>query len=494
MKNKIKNILIYSTLATTIVASSCTKGFIEKNTNTNEATFASPQSLFAPSLLSIVNNNLNRSFRINGELAQVTVTNSDSREIHRYEIKTTESNSSWQKWYTELTNIRDVYKSAEKTQQQGYQTWQGMSLIMDAYLGSLLTDVFGDVPYSEAAEGRAGIIAPKFDTQKHVYEQLFEKLEKANELLKINAQLPSSHLIADPLYGSLFNHKRTSPEHWRRFGNSLYLRLLLRVSAKSELNSVAKIKEMIETNAAEYPIMENNNDNAIFNFTNVVPFVTEFYNYRDNDFNGDKGYTEFFINTLTDMEDARIAKWATQATLGVYSGIQSGYAKGNVPEIGSKLLLDLKTEIRLGNLMNYSELQFILAEAALKGYISGSPLSYYYKGIQYSFQYWNTDLTAAYFEQSNVKFSRNDNFNDIMEKIHIQRYYSMLFTDFQQWTEIRRTGHPTLPIGPGVENKGMYPSRLPFPPATVSHNRTNYLEALKIMGPDDINTKVWWNK
>ncbi|WP_164122162.1 SusD/RagB family nutrient-binding outer membrane lipoprotein [Sphingobacterium sp. xlx-130] len=494
MKNKIKNILIYSTFATTILATSCTKDFIEKNTNPNEATFASPQALFAPSVLSIVNNNLNRGFRINGELAQVTVTNSDSREIHRYEIKTTESNSSWQNWYTELTNIRDVYKSAETTQQQGYQTWQGMSLIMDAYLGSLLTDVFGDVPYSDAAKGREFEISPKFDTQKFVYQQIFEKLEKANELLKINAQLPANHLISDPLYGSIYQHTRSSPEHWRRFGNSLYLRLLLRASGNNELNQIAKIKEIVDTKAAEYPIMESNADNAIFNFTNVVPFVTEFYNYRDIDFNGDKGYSEFFINTLVDMEDTRIAKWATQATLGIYSGIRSGYAKGNVPEIGSKLLLDLKTDIRLGNLMNYSELQFILAEAALKGYISGSPLTYYGRGIQSSFNYWKASLTAEYFQQDAIKFSSTDNFEDIMEKIHTQRYYAMLFTDFQQWTEIRRTGHPTLPIGPGVENQGRYPSRLPFPPSTISYNRANYLEAVKIMGPDDINTKVWWNK
>lgn len=493
MKNKTKTILIYSMLATTLTTG-CTKGFIEKNTNPNEATFASPQSLFAPSMLSIVNNNLNRGFRINGELAQVTVTNSDSREIHRYEIKTTESNSSWQNWYTELTNIRDVYKSAEITQQQGYQTWQGMSLIIDAYLGSLLTDVFGDVPYSEAAKGREFEISPKFDTQKSVYEQIFEKLEKANELLKLNAQLPTNHLMSDPLYGSLYQHTRTSPEHWRRFGNSLYLRLLLRSSGNNELNQIAKIKEIVETKATEYPIMESNADNAVFNFTNVVPFVTEFYNYRDNDFNGDKGYTEFFINTLVDMEDTRIAKWATQATLGVYSGIQSGYAKGNVPELGSKLLLDLKTDIRLGNLMNYSELQFILAEAALKGFITHDPETFYNNGIRASFQFWQTAIPATYLDQGMVKLASDDNFETKMEKIHTQRYYAMLFTDFQQWTEIRRTGHPTLPIGPGVENNGIYPSRLPFPPSTISYNRANYLEALKSMGPDDINTKVWWNK
>lgn len=494
MKTTIKNTFYIGAVATVLLTTSCTKGFIEKNTNPNEATFASPQSLFAPSVLSIVNNNLNRGFRINGELAQVTVTNSDSREIHRYEIRNTEPNSSWQSWYTQLTNIKSVYSSAEETKQQGYQTWQGMSLIMDAYLGSLLTDVFGDVPYSEATKGREFNISPKFDTQQDVYSQIFAKLEQANELLKQNAQLPNEELLVDPIFGSLYTRTRSSAEHWRRFGNSMYLRLLLRTSGKTELNSKEKIKEMVETNKENYPIFENNADNANFNFTGTVPFVTEFYNYRDNDFNGDKGYAEFFINTLLDRQDSRLPKWATEATLGVFYGVQSGYRKGNVPELGSRFLLSLKNDPRIGNLMNYSELQFILAEAALKGYISGSPSDFYNKGIQASFQFWEALMPTGYLDQPLVKLSTENSTEETMEKIHIQRYYSMLFTDFQQWIEIRRTGHPTLPIGPGVGNEGRYPARLPFPASTISYNRTNYLEALKNMGPDDINTKVWWNK
>ncbi|SMG08654.1 SusD/RagB family nutrient-binding outer membrane lipoprotein [Sphingobacterium psychroaquaticum] len=483
-------------LAGLLLTTSCTKDFIEKNTNPNENNFASPESLFAPALLSIVNNNLNRGFRINGELAQVSVTNSDSREIHRYEIRNSESNSSWQNWYVQLTNIRNVYTSAEETKQEGYETWQGMSLIIDAYVGSLLTDVYGDVPYSEANQGREGEVSPKFDRQQDVYKQLFEKLEKANELLKLNKVIPARAFNDDPIYPFSYSNggTRTSAEHWRRFGNSLYLRLLLRTSGKSELGSVAKIKEIVETNSANYPIFENNNDNANFNFTNVVPFVTEFYNYRDLDFNGDKGYSEFFINTLLDLKDSRITKWATEATLGVYSGIQSGYKQGNVPELGSRMLLSLKTERLLGNIMNYSELQFILAEAAAKGYITGNVTDFYNRGIAASFQSWKAPLTADYFAQPIVKLAATDNLDTKMEKIHTQRYFAMLFTDFQQWTEIRRTGYPKLFVGPGVGNDGIYPTRLPFPASTISYNRTNYLEAVANMGgADDSKTKVWWN-
>ena len=471
----------------------CTKGFIDMNNNPNEVTTVQPTSIFPTSIINLVNNNLERSFRINLELAQVTVTSSDSREIHRYEIRNSESNSSWQNWYIALTNIRDVYKTAEESQVEGYQTWQGISLIMDAYVGSLLTDVYGDVPYSEANKGREFEISPKFDKQQFVYQQLFEKLEKANELLKLNIDLPANQRSAEPFYGRRSATINVA-EKWRKFGNSLYLRLLLRTSGKSELNSVAKIKEIVETNTSNYPIFQNNNDNAVFGFTTNVPFQTAFFNYRDNDFNGDKGYTDFFINTLQDLNDPRIEKWATEATLGVYSGVQSGYKKGNAPELGSRLQLTLKNDERIGNIMNYSELQFILAEAAAKGFISGDVNTYYNNGIKSSFEFWETTLPETYLTSDIVKIENNADLATKMEKIHTQRYYSMLFTDFQQWTEIRRTGHPELPIGPGVGNEGKYPARLPYPASTISYNKANYLEAVASMGADDINAKVWWNK
>jgi hypothetical protein len=73
-----------------------------------------------------------------------------------------------------------------------------------------------------------------------------------------------------------------------------------------------------------------------------------------------------------------------------------------------------------------------------------------------------------------------------------QKYYALFFTDFQQWFEYRRTGHPVLPIGPGVRNNRQMPARINYPVYVQSLNQVNYQAAVADQGADDINTKVWW--
>jgi hypothetical protein len=281
---------------------------------------------------------------------------------------------------------------------------------------------------------------------------------------------------------------------WRKFGNSLLLRLLLRVSGKTEMNAGARIKNMVETNASSYPVFASNDESAILRFTGTAPYVSAFNTYRDYDFNGDNGLTEFFINNLKDWGDPRIAKWAAQVG-GQYLGIPSGYASGVIPERKSYYPGALKNEPLLGNIINYSELQFILAEASVRGYISGNAKTYYDNGINSGITLWGYTVPANYLNGADIVWNPAGTLDNKLEQIHLQKYYAMFFTDFQQWNEFRRTGHPVLPIGPGVLNSGKMPSRFKYPVSVQSLNRVNYDAAVAAMGgPDDLNTKVWWNK
>jgi hypothetical protein len=81
-----------------------------------------------------------------------------------------------------------------------------------------------------------------------------------------------------------------------------------------------------------------------------------------------------------------------------------------------------------------------------------------------------------------------------MEQIHLQKYYSMFWTDFEQWFEYRRTGHPVLPKGNGLRNNGIMPARLTYPVYVQSANPTNYTAAVAAQGADEISTNVWWQK
>ena len=481
-----KRINIFSALLlllTVVSMLSCTKDFKEMNTDPNRAPAALPEALLAPALYDVVTRNQTRAIRLNNELMQVHVTTINSDEIHRYVIRPAESDYMWNNWYLQRTNFMNMYEAAEKL---GRKSYMGIARILDVWVSSQITDMFGDVPYSEANRGREAIYQPKFDAQKDIYTDLFAKLEEANNLLAANQALSTDQKALDPLYAG-------DIALWRRFGNSLYLRLLLRVSGKPEMNAADKIKEIVETNSANYPIFTSNEHSAILRFTTTPPYVSAFYTYRDFDFNGDNGLSQFFINNLNEWGDPRRDKWATKVGAN-FEGVPSGYPVGQVPERRSAYLAALKNEPLLGNILNYAEVQFILAEAALKGFISGDPKAYYEKGIEAAITMWNVPMPADYLTREGVRWEEAVNFDAQMGLIHVQKYYSLFFTAFQHWHEYRRTGHPVLPRGEGLQNNGLMPSRFKYPVYVQSLNQANYNAAVAAMGGDDINTKVWWNK
>src|SRR5690606_9835776 len=125
------------------------------------------------------------------------------------------------------------------------------------WLFANLTDMYGDIPYSEALlgdqPGDLQNVTPKFDRQKDIYLDMFNQLEEANILLSEGDAIVVS---SDPIYyGDITK--------WRKFANSLYLRLLLRISGKSEVQAqcIAKIKQIVE-NPSQYPIFQSNADCA----------------------------------------------------------------------------------------------------------------------------------------------------------------------------------------------------------------------------------------
>ncbi|WP_316814027.1 SusD/RagB family nutrient-binding outer membrane lipoprotein [Pedobacter heparinus] len=477
-----KRIIAIFLLTTALV--SCTKDFKEINTSKNGVKNTTPETLFATALHDVITRNLNRAMRLTNELMQVHVTNSDADEIHRYVIRPLESDYMWNNWYLQLTNFKDMYNGAAVIKSNNYM---GIALIMDVWVSSLITDTYGDVPYSQANQGKdQGILQPKFDSQQSIYESMFKKLEEANTRLKSATVIPDEEKGLEPLFNG-------DMVKWRKFGNSLYLRLLMRASNKTEVNAVAKITEIVDTKKADYPIFASNDDSAILKFQSTPPLVSEFYNYRDLDFNSGSGLSEFFINNLNNWEDPRLEKWATKYE-NSYQGIRSGYPVGQVPAVKSRYTTALKNEPLLGNIMNYAELQFILAEAAVRGFVAGSAQTYYENGVKAAITMWGYTVPVDYLTATTAKWDPSNNAYQMTEKILLQKYYALFFTDFQQWFEYRRTGFPILPKGEGLQNGGLMPSRLKYPVNVQSLNGANYKEAVANMGGDDLNVKVWWNK
>ena len=166
---------------------------------------------------------------------------------------------------------------------------------------------------------------------------------------------------------------------------------------------------------------------------------------------------------------------------------------GQVPERLSFYLATLKNEPRLGNILSYPELQFILAEAALKGYSTGNARTLYENGVNNAITFWALTVPTGHLAKPGVAWVDAETDAQKLEKIITQKYFTFFFTDFQSWFEYRRTGYPDLPIGPGVQNNRILPTRLVYPTIVQSLNRVNYNEAVSRMGGDNMLIKVWWD-
>lgn len=519
-----KNIIVYILLVAGLglFNFSCTKDFIEVNTDPLGDSTVEAHQLLAPALNNLMTTNMLRNRNFSNELMQVTVDLGDAEgKAFRYDIRRNAADNTWNSWYVNLTNIVDMYTVAGKPGKLN-KSYQGISLIVQSWVYSLLTDTYGDVPFSEANRGKEGILQPVFDKQRDIYLGMFSKLEEANNLLKDGTAIVGT---SDPIFNG-------DVSKWRRLGNSLYLRLLLRVSEKAEVSTSvrAKIKEMVDTNPANYPVMENNQHTAklLWTGSNIsTALYTSPYmaNVRANDFYV-PAIGAFFINNLVVWGDPRILpaygqgginRFGIRPGASGFAGVPSGYNPGNEPAKESRfysssdgVAINLQTDRYTGIIMNCAEVDFILAEAAAKGWINGNAETYYHKGIADAINYWLPTImtggaadpaVAAYVTAADIEwddalpmYSADANAVSKMLLIHQQKYYALFLVDFQQWFEYRRTAYPILPKGPGLLNGRVMPARLFYPTITQSTNPTNYRNAISSQGPDEISTQVWWQK
>lgn len=510
---------IYKTTVVVLVLSfalsSCTKNFTEINTDPNNIPNALPQQLLAPALVDVLSYNMLRNRNFTNELMQVTVNQSDAEgQVFRYDYRSNYSDYLYNGLYSELTNFKDIYKLSKDSGTVNYnKSYMGISLICQSWIYSILTDTYGDIPYSQSNNGKDSLnYEPAFDRQQNIYLDIFSKLEQANILLSANTGIAAA---SDPIYAG-------SISRWRKFGNSLYLRLLLRVSAKTEVSAAvkAKIKEMIDTNPSGYPIIASNDESAILKWTGTAPYTSPYIAVREQDFRA-PGMATFFVQNLTNWNDPRIDaptygtagfnRWGIAPYQGAYLGLPSGYAPNTNPLKKSYFYsntsaVSLQTEPLTGMIMNYAEVKFILSEAAAKGWISGSAETYYNDGVLNSITLWIPNwLTivpssgvpatlTSFMIAASIEWNNSATLDQKMEKIHLQKYYALFLEDLQQWFEYRRTGHPVLMTNNGFKNNGIMPARMVYPVYVQSANPTNYQAAVAAQGPDLISTQVWWQK
>ncbi len=438
-------------------------------------------------------------------MAKVQYTDED-----RYIPRISVINNTWTSFYAASgQDIATIYEVGMARENNNYV---GVALVLRAYVTSVLTDLFGDIPYSEAwkATSEEAIASPKYDTQESIYRDLISKLDEANTLLDEEGAEIGGDI--------LFDNDITS---WKKFANSLRFRLLMRMSARDEAFVTTEMSKMF--NSSAYPVFESNSEHAALKYLGSAPNnnpINENRKTRD-DHRVSKNLTDLMWNEAIGVEpDYRILAYAEPADgSGTIDGIPNGLTSadaggylGNGLANTSKIGSYFSAAQAPGMLMSYAELLFIFAEAAHKGYIPGgeaSAESFYNDGIEASYMQFAEPMEAGLVNYYGVDpgdypwdvlldWYMTDggyayNSANAAELIAYQKYVAMFDQGLQAWFEWRRTGYPVLtPAAAGV-NGGKIPVRVRYPSDEAARNPSNMNEAVSRQGADDLNTKVWWD-
>lgn len=465
-----------------LAAASCTK---MDNTNPNVPSAVNPGVILPQVIYNTSNTLVGNAFELNNELIQYTCMNNTFTEVQRFKLLPSNSDGLWG-MYNRMRDLNDIILMAEKT--EGMNPYKSIASILKIYIFSVLTDTYGDIPYTEAGQGAtSSLFTPKYDTQETVYTGLLADLKQIAESIDPAATLSYG---GDPVYNGNMGR-------WRKFANSLRLRLLMRASAK--LPAAVVELESILSNPQQYPVMESNEDNFVYRYSGGLPDANPLSpNYvRDFDFKY-KSVSAFIVDSLKNINDSRLFQFArpTNASANTsqpqYVGLpnalpvtESANYNGGYnfqSYLGTRFQLNTEPAIW----MTWSEVLFIKTEAAQKGFYSADPKPLYESAIKASFAYWGAPFTEPYLDQPSVQFDGS------LAKIYIQKFYALFFSGMEAWAEYRRTGHPNLVAGPSNVNEGNIPSRIPYPLSEQSLNRTNYTDAAQRMGGDNMNHKLWW--
>lgn len=431
--------------------------------------------------------------QITSELMQYSIRTDVMSQVFNYVILSNNLTNIWSGLQKQTATAIHMYNMAVKNNDPNLQA---VALTMKAYYLSNITDVFGDVPYSEAYQVKGtddDITHPKFDDQKSIYQSILADLETANSLYNVEKEMINP--TRDILYQGDF-------KKWQKFTNSLHLRLLLRVSKQAEMNAGEEMEKIV-SDPVTYPLFTDNTDAAILYYTGENP------NYNQTGASGSLGNNALaknrkmaaeLVDLMNGCMDPRLPKYMTATADGRYTGIKSGYDYNYIAQMvtaGASTYADaLSNDLWPTTFMDYAELNFILAEAALRGLISGGETeakTYHNKGVTASVHQWCGPNVSSNFLLTDTSAK----FDGTVERIIGQKFVASFLNGFEAWNDYRRTRFPKLEIGPAAQNKDALgishlPTRLQYPSICQTANADQYYEQVRKMGADDMLVKVWW--
>jgi len=461
---------------------SCTKDFEEINTNPNAPVSVQPSLLLRQVIYDYGEQMSYEGFTAGNLLGQYT-TALDFNLFDRHNLKSPQlGGNPWPILYQNLRDNENILN--QSLENETFAVYEGPSRILKAYMAAVLTDLFGDVPYTDAFKGKEVTVTPTYDSQEDIYlgeGGILDNLDKG--IVAIENYSGTIPLEGDILFkGDL--------EGWVRFANSLKIKYLMRISGKQDVSG--ELQALLDGEN----FIDENIENAVFDFTDGEPNNFRLARLRVGDFNNFV-LSETMEEILADLNDPRtgilfrpFGNSESEDFNGLLNGIDASQTSIALADYSLAGTIFRENTGRLdANFMTGWETYFLLAEAAELGFITASAKDLYETGVTQAFAYWQTDLPDDY-----LTTTASFDTGDALENIITQKWIANIINGYEGWIEFRRTGFPKLKTISASLNNDVIPVRMPYPAEEEALNSTNYADAASKTDGNSVNVKVWWDE
>ncbi|AWO00664.1 SusD/RagB family nutrient-binding outer membrane lipoprotein [Chitinophaga alhagiae] len=410
----------------------------------------------------------------------------------------------WASHYALLRNLMQIRTQSLKGMESNPAGKSKLAIakIMEVTVWQRLTDLFGDVPSSETSENASNVnTKPVYDTQESIYTRLIADLDNAM------AQLDP----ADASYGNADFYFKGDAAKWKRFANSLKLRLGMRIRYAAPQLAEKTVRE-----AMAQPLLAGNTENAAIptynnaQTTNAHPVLQQFIGGSP-----DLRYlADALVRTLKTKNDPRLPMIAAPTVNSVKAGTPD-YRGMGVALTDAELLAIIKDDYSTAStttyfnrtlstpipcyVFTYADVCFFKAEAALLGWgaTAADAETFFKDGVKaaMALQPYNITTIPPAYETAELSFA-GLSAEQQLEKIMTQKWILLFGRDYEAFTEWRRTGYPVLtPGGNQGSTNGTIPRRAVYSSLEVLLNGENYRAAVsRLTQGDAYVSRVWWDK
>jgi len=455
----------------------CKDDLADINKNPNEAETPQPAYLLTSTIKTTadsywgVSNNLASSLLFVQHWARIQYTDPD-----RYIFTNNDFTDGWSIWFAKsISQAKIIQKLADET---GNANYKGVALVLQSWVFSLLTDAYGDIPYTQAGNIDE-FLSPVYDSQEAVYKGLLSDLKQAQELLNTQGE----GIEGDILY-------KGDITSWKHFANALRLRLALRIADRLPDLAKSTLQE-IQVEGTGY--LSSNKENA-----QLVYIDAPYRNPVSISFEAREDYriSKTVVDKLRELNDPRLPIYADTTVVSTaeqYIGVPNGLTSSGASDLGfdqtSRPGIYFRDPHAPAVIVSYAEVLFGLSEAVSRGFISGDAADLYQQAVRASLEQYgvSNELIVSYLKQSAVQF----NAQQYKKSIGEQKWIALYGQGLEAFAEWRRLDYPKLtPAVAGVLG-GKIPLRFLYPGTEQSLNGKNYQEAIARQGSNSLLTRLW---